>query len=808
MIVPVAFLSMLFSSQNREQDPEKDAGRDDDAGNLDDSLRTSSNPKKHGGHFNHDMLRRPNTSSQINSSSGLRRSTTFLQRIKSTVYPRLPFTSPNYRVLPIISGIFIPFSVLLAIPGLTGHWYIRTEDNKTVEIRPNPRSLDIAMGFSMASAAIATTALLVRFSERKVKLMTLICVFFLTIHDIINIVTVVSFGVIHRFDDGFTYGQSFWMTVCSSIVSLVTNITLIIDYLRIQDIATSGSGLTKKQRSLLVSIILMLCYIALGALVHSKLLDLSFIDALYFTVASIETIGFGDITPITVGSRIFTCSYAVLGIINLALTVNLIRDALLEAIQFRLQKRLHSARLNERQQRINDRWTDAVKWRLKSSKRPIWVKNVDDTPPRWSSKCARWIRLTLGICNHPSKKKHHTLRKGRVPPGMHLNIESLTMPELAAAAFETGVPLEKLLPPGFELPTGTEARLGIFHGPLRTLTHSRVGHMAAFIGRVGIAVAMGMSEEDILKWNLNNKRDESPLSSNPEENSEISNSKVEEGKELEDMEEVEEDIVEEVENEEKREFYAHLSFAWTVFIIFWMIGSAIFMKTEGWPFGSAMYFCFVAFTTLGYGDFSPKTPAGRSVFVVWALLGVGTMTILISIIQEAYVARYKKVIHTEALEEAVEVYHEELSEKARGKRKLNIEVPSFGLDSDANPVTLEGTTAVNASFPLSAGTSTQEDLSRKKLDNLAVQIDKHTGYLRQLVTLSESPSISKSLTGVQEFNSILLQVPRTESLRRRVNVPGALGDSDSRQVFINLAIESIINNISSLTQEAVSGQAY
>jgi len=30
------------------------------------------------------------------------------------------------------------------------------------------------------------------------------------------------------------------------------------------------------------------------------------------------------------------------------------------------------------------------------------------------------------------------------------------------------------------------------------------------------------------------------------------------------------------------------------------------------------------------GDFSPKTPAGRSIFVVWALLGVGTMTILIS----------------------------------------------------------------------------------------------------------------------------------------------------------------------------------
>lgn len=38
----------------------------------------------------------------------------------------------------------------------------------------------------------------------------------------------------------------------------------------------------------------------------------------------------------------------------------------------------------------------------------------------------------------------------------------------------------------------------------------------------------------------------------------------------------------------------------------------------------------IAFTTTGYGDYTPTSPAGRSVFVVWALLGVATMTILIS----------------------------------------------------------------------------------------------------------------------------------------------------------------------------------
>lgn len=42
---------------------------------------------------------------------------------------------------------------------------------------------------------------------------------------------------------------------------------------------------------------------------------------------------------------------------------------------------------------------------------------------------------------------------------------------------------------------------------------------------------------------------------------------------------------------------------------------------------------FETFSTIGYGDRTPQTPAGRSVFIVWALHGVGTMTILISGVQ-------------------------------------------------------------------------------------------------------------------------------------------------------------------------------
>ena len=72
--------------------------------------------------------------------------------------------------------------------------------------------------------------------------------FWLTVHvvlDILNITVVTIFGVQHRFDDGFTYGHAFWMTVCSTIASTITNVTLMIDYFRTPDFDNSGMDLLR-----------------------------------------------------------------------------------------------------------------------------------------------------------------------------------------------------------------------------------------------------------------------------------------------------------------------------------------------------------------------------------------------------------------------------------------------------------------------------------------------------------------------------------------------------------------------------------
>jgi len=258
---------------------------------------------------------------------------------------------PNYRWLPIFSGIVIPFSILLEIPGLTEHWYVVTENNVPVLSRPNGGLLDTGLGVSMACALIANLAIINRFLEKRVRTSTLVAVVALSIHDIINIVAVTYFGVIHRFNDGYTYGQSFWFTVCSTIASVFTNVSLIIDYARTPDFAYASSGLTQKQRSLVIVVMILLCWIALGALINGILMSLSFIDGLYFTVVTIETIGFGDIFPKSPGAKVFAGLHGTIGVLFVALAVSTCNETIIESFEHSYRRHLEGLRERHRERK-------------------------------------------------------------------------------------------------------------------------------------------------------------------------------------------------------------------------------------------------------------------------------------------------------------------------------------------------------------------------------------------------------------------------------------------------------------------------
>ncbi|PPQ88573.1 hypothetical protein CVT25_009953 [Psilocybe cyanescens] len=705
-----------------------------------------------------------------------------------------PDPTHTYRILPIFSGIMIPFSIMLSIPSLTGHWYIRTGENSVLlESRPNPPLLDAAMGLSMGCGILASACLVVRFAERQIKLMTFLCIVFLTLHDLINIPAVTIFGVEHRFDDGFTYGQSFWFTVCSTIASTATNITLITDYHQTKDFRHSGSGLTHKQRSLVIIVIVLLCYVSIGSLILAIMLKITFIDALYLSVVSIETVGFGDLHPSSTGTRIFTCFYIAGGILNLALAVALSREALLESAAVGFRARLKAVETRQRERHIRSRWRAAVRWRLRVQGHPMWVDDRDDERRQrvgrkrhhhWYSSLLRvWRNIWDEVWREwedPAWKYVYGPRHKR------LNLEALTESQLETAALEAGAPLSELVPKGFRLRGGSrpfsdesqdggigtafprfDSNLsGAVAAPL--LTHVRMGGMVSMLGKfaVAIAVAGGFEHEPQTAATLVDHdgdgdndvdvvdKDEYPTTAGrgiPFTRTMTMTTVIED----------ETSLAESLELEERNAFRARLTVALTLFMVFWMAGSAIFMHTENWAFGSAVYFCFVSFTTVGYGDFAPKTPAGRSIFVVWALLGVGTMTILISILAEAYSSRYKSMIKSENLNEAVPNSEDSAGPRPRffdsdmpteTPEEIFIGRPSIAVGNGLNALSASSSTprvgrsrgpsvAAVAGLQFAAATSSgnvQQRQAKEGIEGLPQEVLKHVDSMRTLLAILTS----------------------------------------------------------------------
>ena len=82
-----------------------------------------------------------------------------------------------------------------------------------------------------------------------------------------------------------------------------------------------------------------------------------------------------------------------------------------------------------------------------------------------------------------------------------------------------------------------------------------------------------------------------------------------------------------------KQYYA-LSMSALAFGILWCVGAVVFWFAEAriqqLSYFEALYFCYVSLLTIGYGDFSPRSNAGKPFFVVWSLVAIPTMTILIS----------------------------------------------------------------------------------------------------------------------------------------------------------------------------------
>ena len=79
--------------------------------------------------------------------------------------------------------------------------------------------------------------------------------------------------------------------------------------------------------------------------------------------------------------------------------------------------------------------------------------------------------------------------------------------------------------------------------------------------------------------------------------------------------------------------YRQLLYTTTVTLI---IGSVVYHFLEGWTWVDSLYFSVITLSTIGYGDFSPATDAGKVFTIMYIIIGVGIILSFINTIQHHY----------------------------------------------------------------------------------------------------------------------------------------------------------------------------
>jgi hypothetical protein len=101
-----------------------------------------------------------------------------------------------------------------------------------------------------------------------------------------------------------------------------------------------GKMLRKFNLRIASAVSALLTLIAIGTVSYRILEGWTWIQAFYFAVATISTVGYGDLSPTTDGSRLFTAIYILVGV---AIAVSALGVIGMNYLEIR-QKRIHRKR--------------------------------------------------------------------------------------------------------------------------------------------------------------------------------------------------------------------------------------------------------------------------------------------------------------------------------------------------------------------------------------------------------------------------------------------------------------------------------
>ncbi|KAJ2593584.1 hypothetical protein IWW49_000425 [Coemansia sp. RSA 1797] len=587
---------------------------------------------------------------------------------------RLIRSKHNFRALVTYGGYLIPINILLNVILLGRGWLQFNEPDASGERHTvnNPIGYLITSVISLVLIVASGVCFILRCLEFDVMITTVSSV----VANFVNAVLILASAIMYLkterplHPDARLTGE-YYCSYAGAAVALLNALLLLLDILVTPGFRYRGSGMSRPQRLLQFNIIVVVVWIGIGGYVWSKIEGWDTITSIMFCMVTITTIGFGNITPSKDYSRILQLFYGPMGILMFGLMLLNTRNVIIQITRtkFRTAKRDFEAKRRKIEQELT---AEHVKRRLQAH------------PERrgWRAMCTDMLgRLFLSHNQRVRVGIPHWLRRRIDNEDVDAGNPNISAPMSATAMGEDLVGIQNITfaEPGSRAmstePASTQGSNGstdVQDGGLAKMqgddsvsvhnldsvsmsgedpaphtmprtytTASRLSQVREVMARPGKLQNVRQRMHRRRKPRRANSDNESDTDSESDTGLDIT--QVQDSPKPGPLDRVltaASNVRDRVKARKhgrsryQRRTHEVVKQLWAALIInvsFWLVSSAIFYVCERprWNYFDAMWFCYVAFTTIGYGDYVPLTTEGMVAFICLCFVAVGLETFLV-----------------------------------------------------------------------------------------------------------------------------------------------------------------------------------
>ncbi|PVU90135.1 hypothetical protein BB560_006234 [Smittium megazygosporum] len=249
------------------------------------------------------------------------------------------------RLSVIIAGWLIPINLVLNV------LLISDQLEKQLLVEDTMTKMVVFKFLLFAFIILTAASFVLRCLEKLLITSTVIIIIGGTFSGVVSIILTVNYVVESKeLTDEDKSNRASFISMLGSLVSLSIATLILLDFIRTRNFKSKGSGLPITQKYMQLSVLAVYVWACVGAVIFMFMETKALYKGLYFSLATMSTVGFGDYFPTTIASKIIFTIWISISFVVMGIFLTTTRTILVELFILKCKKQL--ARIEKKRKKL------------------------------------------------------------------------------------------------------------------------------------------------------------------------------------------------------------------------------------------------------------------------------------------------------------------------------------------------------------------------------------------------------------------------------------------------------------------------